>query len=472
MTTLVWFRNDLRISDHPALAHGAEYGPVIPVFIWDETDPRPPGSASRWWLHHSLTHLQTALGGLVLQRGNPPQLILELARKTGAETICWNRAYEPHAVERDTRIKAALVDAGLEVLSFKGNVLHEPWEVETGAGGPFKVYTPFWRAALKKPVGAPLKAPALELGALEGLGDRLADWDLLPREPDWAAGWDAVWCPGEAGAGDRLAAFLEDGLEGYGELRDRPDLPKVSRLSPHLHFGEISPRQIWAQTRFAADQNPRLEKDAGKFLSEVGWREFSNHLLFHFPTLPDKNWRPAFDAFPWLDDADQLTAWKKGQTGYPIVDAGLRELWHTGTMHNRVRMVAASFLIKHLRVHWKQGEAWFWDTLLDADLANNAAGWQWVAGSGADASPYFRIFNPMNQGRKFDPDGAYVRQWCPELADLPNAFIHAPFEAPDDVLAQSGVVLGETYPKPIVDHAEARAAALKGYDAVKAATGT
>ncbi|NNF78189.1 MAG: deoxyribodipyrimidine photo-lyase [Rhizobiales bacterium] len=471
MTTVVWFRNDLRVSDHPALAHAAKRGPVIPVYILDDTDPWPLGGASRWWLHHSLASLQSSLGGLVLLRGDPRQLIPELAEKAGAEAVCWNRAYEPHAVARDTEIKAALSAAGLDTHSFKGNVLHEPWEVETGAGGPFKVYTPFWRAAQRRDVEPPLGPPDMRLGPLEGHGHLLADWSLLPTSPNWAEGWEDLWHPGESGAQERLAAFLLNDLKGYGELRDRPDLPNVSRLSPHLHFGEISPRQIWSQTRFAADQDAGLEKDASKFLSEVGWREFATHLLFHFPTLPDKNWRPAFDAFPWQNNPAHLAAWQKGQTGYPFVDAGLRELWHTGTMHNRVRMVAASFLIKHLQIHWQHGEAWFWDTLLDADLANNSAGWQWVAGSGADASPYFRIFNPITQGRKFDPDGAYVRRWCPELAELPTELIHAPFDAPDAVLALHGVVLGETYPHPLVDHASARAAALKGYEAVKAAAG-
>ena len=471
MTTVVWFRNDLRVSDHPALAHAAQRGKVVPVYIFDETDPWPLGGASKWWLHHSLAVLQKNLGGLILLRGDPRQLVLEVAQRCSADAVYWNRAYEPHAVARDTDIKSALGETGLEARSFKANVLHEPWELETGAGGPFKVYTPFWRAAQRLPKEPPLGAPEVHLAEWDGYGDALTDWALLPHAPNWAQGWEDLWQPGEQGAHARLAAFLSDGLKGYGALRDRPDLPNVSRLSPHLHFGEISPRQIWAQTRFAADQDGALEKDAGKFLSEVGWREFSNHLLFHFPTLPDKNWRPAFDAYPWQDNPAHLAAWQQGQTGYPIVDAGLRELWSTGTMHNRVRMVAASFLIKHLQIHWQHGEAWFWDTLLDADLANNSAGWQWVAGSGADASPYFRIFNPMTQGRKFDPEGAYVRRWCPELAELPTEYLHAPFEAPDAELALHGVVLGETYPHPLVDHAQARASALKGYEAVKAAAG-
>jgi deoxyribodipyrimidine photo-lyase len=303
---------------------------------------------------------------------------------------------------------------------------------------------------------------------LAGLdSDRLDDWNLRPVRPDWAKGFGPQWTPGEVGARARLDHFLDHGLMGYGELRNRPDLENVSRLSPHLHWGEISPRQIWAATHAKIAAEPALRRDGEKFLSEIGWREFAYHLLFHFPTLPERNWKPGFDAYPWREDRAQLRAWQRGQTGYPIVDAGLRELWTTGTMHNRVRMVVASFLIKHLRMDWRHGEAWFWDTLLDADAANNAASWQWVAGSGADAAPYFRIFNPISQGQKFDPDGIYVRRWCPELGRLPTAVLHAPFEAAPEILAAAGVVLGQTYPLPIVDHAEARAAALAGYEAVR-----
>jgi len=299
--------------------------------------------------------------------------------------------------------------------------------------------------------------------------EALEDWNLTPHAPNWAAGWSEFWQPGEAGAAEALDTFLDEKLSGYGELRDRPDLDQTSRLSPHLHFGEISPRQIFARATHLMDRQPVRGGDGEKFLSEVGWREYSHHLLYHYPNLPTANWKPAFDAYPWRDSADDLRAWQQGQTGYPMVDAGLRELWTTGTMHNRVRMIAASFLIKHLRIDWREGEAWFWDTLLDADTANNAAGWQWVAGSGADGSPYFRIFNPITQGRKFDPEGDYVRKWCPELAGLPNKLIHAPFEATEIELAAAGIKLGETYPHPIVDHKIARENALAGYEKVKQA---
>jgi len=477
MTNIVWFRQDLRLADNPALTHAASRGPVVGVYVLDETAPpggRPLGGASRWWLHRSLEALQNAGCDLVLLRGDPLDVIPKLAQSVRASGVFWNRCYEPYAIARDTQLKSDLTNAGLDVASFNASLIFEPWQVSTQAGGPFKVYSAFWRACLKESVPAATKAPAIEWQTHRNTGDRLADWNLLPTRPNWAASfedanWEDKWQPGEVGAQTRFGAFLESGLDGYSTLRDRPDRPNVSRLSPHLHFGEISPRQIWAATEFHASKNLALQKDAGKFLAEIGWREFAYHLLYHFPNLPDRNWKPAFDAYPWADHASShLTAWQQGMTGFPIVDAGMRELWQTGYMHNRVRMVVASFLVKHLRIHWKHGESWFWDTLVDADLANNAASWQWVTGSGADAAPYFRIFNPMTQGRKFDPDGLYVRKWCPELKRLPDKFIHAPFEAPPELLRASGVTLGKTYPSPIVEHAAARAAALEGYDLVKA----
>ncbi|NNE23820.1 MAG: deoxyribodipyrimidine photo-lyase, partial [Rhizobiales bacterium] len=453
--------------------HAARRGTVVPVYILDDpAEGRPLGSASRWWLHHSLEALRNDLPGLILLKGDALSQLTGLIAKTGADALYWNRCYEPAAIERDRTIKAALAAQGLDVRSFNGALMHEPWEISTGAGGPFKVYTPFWRAALKRDVEPPLPRACIKGPSLEMLGDDLCDWNLLPRAPDWAAGWREIWQPGEAGAVARLGDFIENGLDGYASLRDRPDRNNVSRLSAHLHFGEISPRQIWSALGFQADREPRLEHDRAKFLSEIGWREFSHHLLYHFPEMPTANWRPAFDAYPWRDSAHDLAAWQRGLTGYPFVDAGMRELWHTGVMHNRVRMIAASFLVKHLRIHWRAGEAWFWDTLVDADLANNVAGWQWVAGSGADASPYFRIFNPVTQGRRFDPDGAYVRRWCPELAGLGNDVIHAPFDAPAESLRKAGVELGATYPGPLVDHASARKDALKGYESVKNAAQT
>jgi deoxyribodipyrimidine photo-lyase len=466
MTTIVWFRQDLRLHDNPALAEATKRGAFVPVYI-EDTSAQPLGGAGRWWLHHSLAALTQSLGRLVLRRGNPAQILPKLADDTKADAVFWNRCYEPHAIARDTALKQALSTCDIDARSFGAALLHEPWDIKTGAGGPFKVYSPFWRACLQRPVVRPLACPAIQLAARDIASEVLTSWELLPSRPNWAKGWERQWSPGEDGAQQRLSAFLDDGLDGYATLRDRPDLPKVSRLSPHLHWGEISPRQIWTQVNIAADSGTVPRKDADKFLAEIGWREFASHLLFHFPDLPHKNWKPAFDAYPWRENAADLKAWQRGRTGYPLVDAGMRELWATGTMHNRVRMVAASFLVKHLRIDWRQGAAWFWDTLADADLANNSASWQWVAGSGADAAPYFRIFNPTEQARRFDPEGVYIRRWCPELAKLPAVHIHAPFDAPPDVLAQASVTLGTTYPSPIVDHRAARAAALEGYGAIK-----
>lgn len=473
MTTLVWFRQDLRLTDNPALREAAAKGRIIPLFILEDPassgDPHPLGGASRWWLHHSLARLCEALPGLTLLQGDPRALLPQLAEETGAEAVYWNRCYEPHAIARDSDIKADLKAKGIEVRSFKASLLYEPFELKTKTGGPYKVYSPFWRAAQELEIAPPLEKPATIEIASGCSGGSLEHFGLLPRRPDWAKGWDDIWTPGEEGAAERLSAFLKTGLKGYGSLRNRPDLPNVSRLSAHLHFGDISPRQVWHETLRHMEAHPDQEKDGWKFLSELAWREFSYHLLYHFPKLPEENWKPAFDAYPWRESEEDLKAWQRGQTGYPIVDAGMRELWQTGWMHNRVRMIVASFLIKHLRLHWHHGEEWFRDTLVDADLANNSASWQWVAGSGADAAPYFRIFNPMTQGEKFDPEGDYVRKWVPELAKLDTAYLHAPFDAPEAALRKAGVELGKSYPKPIVDHAKARQAALDGYEAVKEA---
>lgn len=480
MINIVWFRRDLRLGDNPALTHAAALGDVLPVFILEETeedDHRYAGTAQAWWLHHSLKALSASLPGLRLFRGKPDDILTALARETGAEGIFWNRRYEPKAIKRDASTKQHLIDQGLEAQSFAASLLAEPWTVKNGSGLPFKVFTPFWRSLSGGAFPTPIPAPGnLEVfsddrvSALAASGeDELDYWGLCPKKPDWASGWPELWSPGEAGARSRLDAFLQEGLKGYHKLRDRPDRTNVSRLSPHLHFGEISPAQIAQRVAFASEADASLDRDAAKFMSEIGWREFAHHLLFYFPDLDRENWKKTFDHYPWQSSDAALKDWQKGRTGYPIVDAGMRELWQTGFMHNRVRMVVASFLIKHLRIDWREGAKWFLETLLDADLANNSAGWQWVAGSGADAAPYFRIFNPITQGRKFDPAGAYVRKWCPELAALETDYIHAPFEAPSDVLARAGIVLGESYPAPIVDHKAARQAALQGYERVKEA---
>jgi deoxyribodipyrimidine photo-lyase len=474
-TVILWFRQDLRLADNPALTAAIDSGArLLPLFILDEDpdDSWAPGAASRWWLHRSLAALDKDLrklgAPLCLRRGKADTVLRQVIDESGAEAVYWNRCYEPAAVARDKSLKSVLRDDGITVESFNGNLLVEPWELTTGQGRPYKVFTPFWKALLAH--GAPpaaLAKPKKLQGRMGIAGDKLVAWGLLPRKPDWAAGFPDHWTPGEAGAAARLSEFLDDAAGSYGNDRDRPDLPGTSRLSPHLHWGEISPRQVWQATRHAIDAGRTPESPALAFLRQLGWRDFSSNLLFHWPTLPEKPWREDFDAFSWRDDDKGFAAWCRGATGYPLVDAGLRELWATGWMHNRVRMVAASFLVKHLLIPWQRGEAWFWDTLVDADLANNAAGWQWVAGSGADAAPYFRVFNPVAQGEKFDPKGVYVRRWVPEIADLPDDVIHKPWEAAPEVLKDAGVTLGETYPQPLVDHKAARARALAAYEDVK-----
>ncbi|WP_416899220.1 MAG: cryptochrome/photolyase family protein [Minwuia sp.] len=470
---ICWFRRDLRLADNPALTAAAGTGrPVICLYVLDDETPGEwrMGGASRWWLHNALEALATDLhkrnNRLILRRGRADEVLDDVIDESGAEAVYWNRLYDPAEIERDKRIKAALKDRGLMAESCRGNLGFEPWTIRTGSGDPYKVFSPFLKACLAAdPPAAPLPAP-------EGIGvpgdwpasEDLDSWGLLPTKPDWAGGLRDSWTPGEAGAADRLESFLAGDLDDYAKGRNYPDRDVTSRLSPHLHFGEISVNQIWQRIDFAEKDGA---KSVGKFRSEVVWREFSHHLLFHFPDLPENNWRRKFDDFPWREDSDALTAWQKGRTGYPMVDAGMRELWHTGYMHNRVRMIAASFLIKHLLLHWRHGEDWFWDTLVDADLANNSASWQWVAGSGADAAPYFRIFNPIKQGQDYDPKGVYIRRWVPEIAGLPDKHLHAPWEAPAEVLKVARVELDRDYPRPIVDHPAARRRALDAFEAIK-----
>lgn len=396
-------------------------------------------------------------------------MLAAFARETGAAAVYCSRGYEPWAqrLEHEVRGKLASMDVGLK--RFAGVLLHEPEQIKTQVGGPFKVYTPFWRALRSGiKVARPLAAPERIRSSVKApKSDRLAAWDLLPKKPDWARGMRDAWTPGEVGAHERLSLFLSDGLSDYTEQRNRPDRAGTSRLSPHLAFGEVSPRQCWQAAGHFAARHPGADNGYETFLKELVWREFSAHLLHHWPDLPETPFRAEFADFPWRKSARDLKAWRRGLTGYPIVDAGMRELWSTGWMHNRVRMIVASFLIKDLLLSWQEGEAWFWDTLVDADLANNAASWQWVAGSGADAAPYFRVFNPITQGEKFDPEGDYVRCWVPELGTLPAKFIHAPWLAPADVLASAGVTIGSSYPAPIVDHGQARLAALSAFKALK-----
>jgi deoxyribodipyrimidine photo-lyase len=465
---LLWFRRDLRLSDHPALHAAAAVGlPVVPVFLWapEEDQDEAPGAASRWWLHQSLLALERSLRAqgsrLVVRTGPTAETLLQLAEEAGARRVLCNRVYEPAALPVQARVEARLQASGVSLESFNGSLLFEPGSIRTTAGGPFRVFTPFWRAlwnergALRTPLPRPAAVPAPRYWPRSL---QVADLGLEPKI-DWAAGIRAAWTPGEDSAQERLRKFAQEPIQHYGEDRDRPDQDGTSRLSPHLHFGEISPIRIW----HAVAERPAAEP----YLRQLAWREFAYHLLVENPETTHEPFQAGFRNFPWRRNPRRLRAWQNGQTGYPFVDAAMRQLWTTGWMHNRARLVVASFLVKHLLIPWQQGAAWFLDTLVDADVANNTMGWQWVAGCGVDAAPYFRIFNPVTQGERFDPDGAYVRRWIPQLAGLPNEWIHRPWEAPPLALAAAGVQLGATFPRPLVDHAEARQAALAAFQEMK-----
>jgi len=465
---IVWFRRDLRLADNPALhAACANHERVLPVYIHapQEEGDWAPGAASRWWLHHALDALRTSLHGhhaeLHLRHGDSEETLAALIEATGAEAVYWNRLYEPAAIARDTRIKQVLRGKGVDAHSFNAALWRDPWQVATKTGDPYRVFTLFWRN-LRTLIdqSEPLPVPQPLRGAVAAGGVSLESLALLPRIR-WDAGMAEAWAPGERGAQEMLELFADDAVSGYAEGRDIPSRHGTSRLSPHLHFGEISPRQIQAGLHRLLAGRTGKSADVEPFLRELGWREFAHHLLYHFPTTPTANFNPKFDGFPWAaTDQAMIERWQRGRTGIPLVDAGMRELWHTGWMHNRVRMVVASFLTKNLRQHWHHGARWFWDTLVDADLANNSLGWQWVAGCGADAAPYFRVFNPVSQSQKFDPKGDYLARWIPELADAAPALRHEPWKDPS-LLRRSG------YPAPMVDLGESRTAALDAYRAVK-----
>ena len=474
---LVWFRRDLRLADNHALqaALDAGYAP-IPVYIHapQEEAPWQPGAASRVWLHRSLAALAESLASigsrLIVCEGPSLTAIEALIDETQAEAVFWNRLYEPKSIARDAVIKNRLKTRGLVVESFNAALLVEPWTIATGEGNPYRVFTPFWKNASQRiesvaPIAAPKRLPAVpdtvRSSAVESL-------NLLPKLPipRWDSGFWEHWQPGEAGASEMLDVFVEGAAHGYKEQRNFPDRTGSSKLSPHLHFGEISPRQIVQRLR--EEKWPaRTEPDIAHYLSELGWREFSHHLLYHYPHTPEHNLNPRFGEFPWEPvDEEKLRAWQQGRTGVPIVDAGMRELWHTGWMHNRVRMIVASFLCKNLRYHWQHGARWFWDTLVDADLANNTQGWQWTAGTGADAAPYFRIFSPVAQAERFDVRGRYIQRWLPELARLPVPALYAPWQHPE--LARQ---LAPDYPsQPIIDLKASREAALTAYSGSKPGT--
>jgi deoxyribodipyrimidine photo-lyase len=457
----MWFRQDLRLTDHPALTAAAAAGPVLPVHILDDVSPGEWrwGGASRWWLHHSLESLDRKLQ-LTLRRGEAVAELEKLITGSKATALYFTRDYAPWSGALERRVKELCDRLGVACHRHGGFLLHEPESIRNGSGEFFKVYTPYSRACFAK--GAPRAVkpiPAITQHDGRFASDDLANWGLLPTKPDWAGGLAEAWTPGEAGAKALFEKFLDDGLKGYAEGRDRPDKQHVSRLSPHLHWGEISPHQIWHATsqRMARAQGV-LDHDGEKFLKEVLWREFAYNLIHHVPTFPDKPFKPEYEDFPWDADPKALKAWQQGKTGYPIVDAGMRELWATGIMHNRVRMIVASFLIKDLLVPWQEGERWFWDTLVDADIGSNSASWQWVAGCGADAAPYYRVFNPVLQGEKFDPAGTYVRRWIPELAEVPDEFVHKPWDMS---------VPPKAYPPRIIDHGMARDRALAAFKKIK-----
>ncbi|MES0870088.1 cryptochrome/photolyase family protein [Pseudovibrio sp. SCP19] len=463
-----WFRQDLRLSDNPALSAACEAGEVIPLYILNDKEygARELGGATKNWLHYSLKALNESLKGqLLIMRGDPTVIINSLIQETGATGVFWNRCYEPWRVEHDAQLKSDLEENGVTAKSFNGSLLWEPWQVGKPDGSPYKVFTPFYRKGClqaqepRKPLPVP---DQLRMHSLSTAGALSIDELNLLEERPWSAQVSSHWEHGEKAAQNRLYAFFEDGLSDYKDGRNFPALTHTSRLSPHLHFGEISPSQIW----WALGSHEET-RDIDHFRSELGWREFSYSLLFNNPTLPKSNLNEKFDNFPWLSDDQRLLAWQKGQTGIPIVDAGMRELWQTGYMHNRLRMIVGSFLVKNLLLDWRLGEEWFWDCLVDADLANNSASWQWIAGCGADAAPYFRIFNPILQGEKFDAHGDYTRRFLPELKDLPDKYLFKPWEAPKDILQGAGVTLGENYPLPIVDLKKSRDEALRAFEEIK-----
>ncbi len=465
--TIFWFRQDLRISDNPGLFEAAKQGMVIPVYILNEkfNHALHVDNASQCWLQISLQKLNESLGHkLNVYAGNPKQVLLEIIKNNQAHAVYWNRCYEPSRIKEDADIKKLLKEMQVECKSFNGSLLREPWDILKSDGLPYKVYTPFCKKGYlqHEPPRHPIPAPAkLTLMKASPSSLTLANMNLM-TEKIWCEKIKKTWDIGELAAQKKLDDFLENGLLDYKEYRNYPGKKNVSRLSAHLHFGEISPNQMWHSAQ-AKGLSESWLRDLDCFFSELVWREFAYYLLYHFPDFPEKNFQEKFDRFPWECSHTLLNAWKKGKTGYPIVDAGMRELWQTGYMHNRVRMVVASFLVKNLLQHWHHGAAWFSHCLVDADLASNSISWQWVAGSGVDAAPYFRIFNPTTQGETFDPEGKYTRQFVPELSGMPDKFLFKPWDAPEKVLNSAGVILGSTYPKPIVDLKITRERALKAY---------
>ncbi len=464
---ILWFRKDLRLMDNPALVEANLNAEIIPIFILDDTNPEENkmGAASRVWLYHSLKSLNISLQKKInFYSGDPVKIISELINNYNINGVYWNRCYEPWEIRRDKKIKDLLKIKKVKAKSFNGSLIREPWEVLKEDQTPYKVFTALYKKAylnsdikvevINEPTKINYSTKIFSSNTLDTL-------KLLPNL-SWADNIIKYWQVGEKNAHLKMTEFFKKGIDDYKEGRNFPFKKNVSRLSPHIHFGEISPKQLWVKAKSISSN-----KNTEHFVSEICWREFSYYLLYHFPNLPKDNLQKKFNNFPWKDNNYYFDSWKKGKTGYPIIDAGMRELYETGYMHNRVRMIVASFLVKNLLIHWHKGERWFWDCLFDADLANNSASWQWVAGSGADAAPYFRIFNPVTQGVKFDVDGQYTKQYVPELKDMPNKYLFSPWEAPDDVLNKANVVLGGNYPKPIIDIKESREKALYSFSLIK-----
>ncbi len=468
--SIYWIRQDLRVSDNPALAKAAEAG-YLAIYIFDDvnTDEQTlPGEATSWWLHNSLKAFNESLDDKIsFFRGDPLEILKDLSEKYNINNIFWNRLYEPWMIDRDTKIKDFFQSSGINVESYNASLLWEPWEVHKDDGTPYMVFSPFFKKGCLN--AAPPRMPLSKVDAKNLVkaynSKQLDEIAILPKN-NWFEKFENQWHIGEIAANKKLSDFIENGLMNYKEGRNFPAQKNVSRLSPHLHFGEISPNQIWYEIENISDPN-YSEKDLYHFKSEIGWREFSHSLLYHNRNLQVDNLYKKFDVFPWSDKSDDLKKWQTGNTGYPIVDAAMRELWQTGYMHNRSRMIVGSFLVKNLLIHWNHGERWFWNSLLDADMASNSASWQWVAGSGADAAPYFRIFNPVMQGQKFDPDGAYTKKYIPELKDVPVKYLFNPWEAPKSVLDNAGVELGSDYPMPMVNMQDSRDRALEAFDTIR-----
>jgi deoxyribodipyrimidine photo-lyase len=471
--TILWHQQDFRLGDNPALGWAAGRGPVVPVYILDtdSSNPWPMGGATKWWLHHALEDLANAYKKhgvqLILRAGKPLEELQKLVKETGADAVTWNRCYEPYVLARNKTVAETLTNEGVEISAHNGLLLFDPRKIKNQSGGFFKVYTPFSRVCMGLDPGPTLPAPK-KLEAIKPIAsDKLADWELLPVKPDWSGGMREAWDVGEEAAAKHLHAFIKKHIGNYKNGRNLPGEDSTSRLSPYLHFGHISPRQVWHAGHLAMAKQPLQSSSIEVYLREILWREFAYHSLFHNPQMPTQPINKAFADFPFVKDKKGLGAWQKGMTGYPIVDAGMRQLWQTGWMHNRVRMIVASFLVKDQLIAWQHGAEWFWDTLLDADLASNSMNWQWAAGCGIDAAPFFRIFNPILQGEKFDPNGDYVRRYVPELKNLDAKYIHQPWNAPDDALADAGIKLGKTYPAPIVDHGKARQLALAALKTIR-----